>query len=232
MKNSFYKILKFEVKLNFKVWMLLLASSLGILMFIFFRFHSQNNSYIIGGTFIPIFILIASVFTLHSYSESTTKQTMSMYHLLPVSGSTKFFSKQLITFILFPIILLSLYLIFITFGDPLLFNRFNRSLISPNFEPLRTFNFYLWAHSFATFFAVIFRKHKLLYAILFGFIFLFVVPLIYGWVSKSLVDPQPYIKNGLNLIAGYLKIIFEVTYYLVPLIIYIISYRLFIKRQL
>lgn len=231
MNSSFYKILKFELKLNFKIWLLLLASSFALLTFFFFMVHADHNSFVIGGSFIPTFILISCLFTLLSYPESTTKQTMAMYHLLPASGNTKFFSKQLITFWVFPILLLLLYLVFVLVVDPLVFDRFNRSLLSPNFHPIRTLKMYLWAHSIVTLLAIILKKRKLLYTIILLFSFQTIIGIAF-FVSQLIFTNLNISFNGFFVPLNFMKELPEITHFLVPILFYLVSYRLFFKRQL
>ena len=85
MNNSFYKILKLELKLNFINWLILL----GIFAIIMVWQMTYKDSSIIGGSIIPLMILFSSLITLHSYSESTSRQSMEMYHLLPTITKSK-----------------------------------------------------------------------------------------------------------------------------------------------
>lgn len=227
MNNSFYKILKLEFKLNFTNWMILLGIFFSILVW-----PSLNkDSSVIGGSIVPTMILFSSLITLHSYSESTTRQSMEMYHLLPVSGNAKFFSKQLITLIFFPIILLGLYLFFAIVVYPLVFGESQHSLLSPNIEPEKIGLFFIWAHSFATFFAILFRKRKILYAIAAFFVFQ-IIGTIFMMIWMAIVS-----KTNENRIPGFAFSDFTSTFstiilIVIPIILYFISYRLFFRRQL
>lgn len=232
MNNSFYKVLEFEMKRNFNFWLLLLLSFLAILTYFFFKFHSQESTIIIGGSFIPMFILFSCLFTLSSYSESTNRQTMIMYHLLPASGNTKFFSKQLITFFVFPFVLLLLYLILVFIVDSLVFKKIDRTWISSNFESIRTLKMFLWAHSMATFFGIVFKKRKLLYTIILFFSVQGIIGLFFVAIQIMFHNSNISIQDFLTRIVDYMKDLPEVTHFLIPAIVYFISYRLFFKRQL
>lgn len=228
MNNAFYKILKLEFKLNYINWIIIL----GIFFLILVWQMAYKDSSIIGGSIIPIMILFSSLITLHSYSESITRQSMEMYHLLPVDRNPKFFSKQLITLVFFPIILLGLYLIFALFIYPLVFNEFQRSFLSPNIEPGKFFIFFIWAHSFATFFAILFKKRKILYAIacLFGLqiiLSITVMLLMTATINTGgTITPIDNFPNNFNGAVQTGLVIF------IPVILYLISYRLFFRRQL
>lgn len=232
MNNSFYKVLKFEMKRNFNFWLLLLLSFLAILTYIYFKLHTQENTIVIGESFISIFILFCCVFTLSSYSESSNQQTMIMYHLLPASGYTKFFSKQLITLFVFPFVLLMLYLILVFIVDSLVLKNIDRTWVSYNFELIRTFKMFLWAHSMATFFGIVFKKRKLLYAIILVFSFQWIIGLTFVLISAILDKSNTTIQDFVFRIVDYIKDLPEVVHYIAPAIFYFVSYRLFFKRQL
>lgn len=231
MKNSFYKIIKFEIKLNYRIWALILLASFAILLFFFFKFHALNNSKLLAGSFIPVFIITSCIFTLYSYTESTSKQTMGIYHSLPVSGNIKFLSKQLITFVVFPIILLLLYLLFTRSVDFLIFDRSDRNLLSTNFKPINTFLFFLTAHSIATFFAIIFKKHKLLLTIITYFCLQFIAGLFFV-IIQSVYHSSQISGEKLSSYFDFIKNLPGFTYILIPAVFYFFSYRLFFKRQL
>ena len=227
MNNSFYKILKLEFKLNFTNWMILLG-----IFFTIMVWQSLNKDFsVIGGSIVPLMILFSSLITLHSYSESTTRQSMEMYHLLPVNGNTKFLSKQLITLVFFPIILLGLYLLFAIVVYPLVFSESQSSFLSPNIEPEKIGLFFIWAHSFATFFAILFKKRKILYAIA-AFFVLQIIVMVFMLIWMASVK----MTNGMKA-PGFAFSDFTGTYstiilIAIPLILYIISYHLFFRRQL
>lgn len=229
MNNSFYKILKLEFKLNFTNWIILLGIFFTILVWL----TLNKDSSVIGGSYVPSMILFSSLITLHSYSESTTRQSMEMYHLLPVDGNTKFFSKQLITLIFFPIILLGLYLLFAIVVYPLVFGESQRSFLSPNIEPDKIGLSFIWAHSFATFFAILFKKRKILYAIAAFFVFqIIVMVFMLIWIASFKMTngtKTPEFGFFTSNSDGTFSTIILIA---IPLIFYFISYRLFFRRQL
>lgn len=231
MNTNFYKLLKFEVKQNYVHWVICILSFISIATFFTLKGYMNHIPFILKGSFIPLLLLFSSLITLHSYSESTSRQSMVMYHLLPVSRNTKFFTKQLITFIAAPLLLLAFYLFLALVINPLVAGEFNQSTLSPNLKPYKIATLFLWSHSWATFFAVIFKKRKLLFVILtyFSIQLLFMIVLIiwkFTFGNFALSAPSfAFFANpssALLLIAGIL----------IPISLYIISYRLFFKRQL
>ena len=205
-----------------------------ILLGIFFTimvWQSLNKDFsVIGGSIVPLMILFSSLITLHSYSESTTRQSMEMYHLLPVNGNTKFLSKQLITLVFFPIILLGLYLFFAIVVYPLVFGESQHSLLSPNIEPEKIGLFFIWAHSFATFFAILFKKRKILYAIAAFFVFQIIV--MSFMASLTFFSKTNEMRTPGFAFSDFTSTFSTIILIVIPLILYFISYRLFFRRQL
>lgn len=230
MNNTFYKILKFEVKQNSINWGISLLVFISITTLFTIKGYMNHKPFVIGGSFVPLLILFSSLITLYSYSESTNRQSMIMYHLLPVSCNAKFFSKQLITFIVVPLILVSIYLILAILVNPLVSGEFNQLALSPNFKPGKIALLFLWAHSFATFFAVLFKKRKLLYAFVSYFIFQFSLIIIFV-IWKSVSGGTGKIPS-FAFTANFTSALPLFTMTLIPLGLYIMSYHLFFKRQL
>ena len=226
MNNSFYKILKLEFKLNYINWTILLGIFFSILVW-----QSLNkDSSVIGGSIVPLIILFSSLITLHSYSESTTRQSMEMYHLLPVDGNTKFFSKQLITLVFFPIILLLFYLLFANAVYSLISDGFQRSFLFPNIKHDKIGLYFIWAHSFATFFAIIFKKKKILYAIAAFFVFQIIVVSIMA--SLTFFSKTNEMRTPGFAFSDFTSTFSTIILIVIPLVLYFISYRLFFRRQL
>lgn len=230
MTNTFYKTLKFEVKQNYIPWCIYLLSFIVVTTIHTIKGYWEHKPFIIGGSVIPILILCSSLITLQSYSESTSRQGMIMYHLLPISRNTKFFAKQFITFIAAPLLMLGSYLILALLVNSLVSGEFNQSVLSPNFKPAKIAFLFLWAHSFATFFAVIFKKRKLLYAI--GTYFIFQFSLILSFAIWKSISSATGKTPSFAFTADFTSSLPMVAMLVIPLGLYIISYRLFFKRQL
>lgn len=229
MNNSFIKILRFEFKLNFIHWAISLSTFIVLIAWMMIQNYIDGRPFVFGGSQIPLIILFSTFTTLHSYSESTSRQSMELYHLLPISRNSKFFSKQLITFIFFPSLLILLYILIAAFVTTI-FGESQRSMFSPNIEPVKIAMLFIWSHSLATLFAIVFKKQKLLYTIVAYFIFQFsVVIIILLWKMISGEIPFKMVPFAFTSnITGKLPIL-NVT---IAAILYIISYRLFFRRQL
>lgn len=231
MNTNFYKLLKFEIKQNYIHWVICALLFISITTLISVKDYINHTPFLLKGSFIPLLFLFSGLITLFSYSESTSRQSMIMYHLLPVSRNTKFFTKQLFTFIAAPLLLLLFYLILALVVNPLVNGEFKRSAFSPNLQPHKIAILFLWSHSWATFFAVLFKKRKLLFVILtyFGFQFLLMIAFfIWQFAFQSFGASTP----SFAFLTSSSTTLFWVAGMLIPAILYIISYRLFFKRQL
>lgn len=230
MNNAFIKIVRYELKSNYIIWIIDLLISTTLLTFI----YVQMNDYfpIVSKVLFPVFAILSIIFTINAYQESTKSQSMQMYHLIPVSRNMKFLSKQLITFATFPIILITL-----TFIITLLLNTFGQhSVVYTGLESSEHSFFFLlkvWLlfHSIATFFALVFKKNKILYSILatigfkivlgillFSFFWLFNI----GDITRSMDE----------LSISQIGKIPEIGTLFIVAFLYGISYHLFFRRQL
>ena len=227
-------MLKFELKSNYMMWLFYIVSF--VALFSFLSYHSGIIPFF-DEKCLPIITLITFVFTINSYQESVRQQTMQMYHLIPVSKNIKFFSKQFITLIAFPLILYFFALIctsVLTFTTdlPPSTGSFRISVAGQlSTSSLSLFIMFILSHSICTFFAIIFKKNKVLYAILvyFGFKFsLGIILLAAFWLmgikntSVGLFSITPYPSGDwVPIGSGLLLIVF-----------YGLSYHLFLRRQL
>lgn len=180
----------------------------------------------------PIFGFLICLFTLNSYQESTKSQSMQMYHLIPVSRNTKFFSKQFITLIAYPLalivtttIFIGVIRIFVTVPD--MFRAIHSTPDIPDSVNITGKNLlviWLLGHSVSTFFAILFKKNKILYSFLVYFCFQFIMSIFLivfftGGKSPGIVFSQ----NRSWIEAGTLP---------AAAIFYGLSYHLFFRRQL
>jgi hypothetical protein len=232
MNNSFIKILRFELRLNYMMWIYNLVIATALLTMLYFSIQGIQQHPIVSGVLFPILILLTCIFTINSYQESTKSQTMQMYHLLPVSRNIKFFSKQFITLIAFPLSLFILTVasigiirIFVSSPEVLVESGSNdKSLIY-------LLIFWIVAQSISTFFAVSFKKNKILYSILVYFCFKFLMFLI------MILIFQGYFKtSGFLFLQSfdyqYQKVWLMMGLLFLSAVFYSISYRLFFRRQL
>ena len=222
MNHPFVKMLRFEWKSNYAEWIFyfLISIALPILL-------KGINPYI----FLPFYIFIGFVFTINSYKESITKQSMQMYHLLPISGNLKFLSKQFITFFAFPITLLFLVLIYTILTKAWDTNAPYVFISDVSHPTLLLGIIWIFGHSVCTFFAIAFKKNKILYAFLayFGFRLLMSV-LALTIFSIFGIDPganffKNLAKHDIDFVGVTALLFFSAVFYS-------ISYRLFFRRQL
>lgn len=233
MNHTFYKLLKFECKLNFIHWIIIVASFVVLITGMIFNEYivDRSSKIVIGGSIIPLIILFSGLLTLHSYSESTNRQSMEMYHLLPVSGNIKFFTKQFFTVLIFPLILLFLYLLVAEITQFIVLEKYRNTLFSPNIKPGKIAMQFILMHAFATFLAIVFKKRKLLYTIAAFFLFQLIMGIsiiMRHAISGNL--PPKVIKTS-TLSESFVDT-FPLIIIAISVILYIISYRLFYRRQL
>lgn len=232
MNNSFYKILKFEFKQNILNWAILV--SIFVLLVIWYMFQNyidgSSTSFDFRGSAVPLTIIFLGLITLHSYTESTNRQSMEMYHLLPVSRNRKFFTKQFITALVFPLLLLIIYLIIATIANLFVLEKYSGVLFSPNIKPHLVAILFITGHALSTIFAIVFKKNKLMYAtVTFLALFIGITMLVTSY--KSIFGVTPLVlklmimPNQLNDLSMGVPFIF-------PIVLYFISYRLFFRRQL
>lgn len=233
MNHTFYKLLKFECKLNFINWTIIVSTFIIIMAGMIFNKFIDDHSpkIVIGGSIIPLIILFSGLLTLHSYSESTNRQSMEMYNLLPVAGNIKFFTKQFFTVLIFPLVLLFLYLLVAKISQLFVLEKYGSTLFSPNIKPEKIATQFILMHAFATFFAIVFKKRKLLYTIAAFFFFqLIMVICIIIWHAISGNLPPKVIKPS-TLTESFADT-FPLIIITISIILYFISYRLFYRRQL
>jgi hypothetical protein len=186
---------------------------------------------VIAQVIIPLFILLTWIFTINSYQESTKNQSLQLFHLIPIAGNTKFFSKQLITLIAFPMALFILTAIFIGIirlfvDDQEVFDTSNSFYSQRKYSPI----FWFFGQSICTFFAIIFKKNKMWYSIISYFGFRFALGLV---LSVFMLFGIENISTSLFFLTSHLSenwILYGFPIF--TLIFYFISYHLFFRRQL
>lgn len=232
MNHPFLKMLKFELKSNYMLWIFYIV--LFVALFTFLSYHSGIYPFF-DEKYLPIIALFTFIFTINSYQESVRQQTMQMYHLIPVSRNIKFFSKQFITLIAFPLILYFLAFIctsvlaFVTDLPPSS-GRFSIS-VANQLSASSLFIMLILSHSICTFFAIIFKKNKIRYALLsyIGFkVALGIILLTAFWLmgikntSINFFSLTSYPSGDWVAIGSLLLLI----------VFYGLSYHLFFRRQL
>jgi len=230
MNNPVVKMLKYELKSNSIIWIFNLVISATLLTFIYVQMNGHNL--IISKVLFPIFALLSGIFTINAYQESTKSQSMQMYHLIPVSRNMKFLSKQLITFAAFPIIL-----IILTFIFTLLMNSFGQhSIVYSGPESDEHSFFFLltvWVlfHSVATFFAIVFKRNKVLYSILSIFVFKLALGILL-LTTFVLLGIKSTDSMNLFSLTSFPFEMSEIAVVFIVAFLYGISYHLFFRRQL
>ncbi len=230
MNHPFIKMLKFEWKANRKMWIIITSIGMVLLTLLSLTRSSINTmlSY-------SLFYLLTMIFTLLGYQESTNNQSMTMYHLIPEERNIKFWSKIFITLIAFPsalyifgsLVLSPLMSVFTRTSSPNQSSELFSVMANSSQIIILLIAFWFFSQSASTLIAIIFKKYKILYAILvyWGFQLLMTpVILIGSFIPARSVSTmhQPFAPISL-----YILLVIALT-----LVIYGISYRLFFRRQL
>lgn len=219
------------------MWLYNLIIGTGLLITLYFSNNNQNS--ILPVFLFPVFLFLTWIFTINSYQESVKSQSMQMYHLIPISGNTKFISKQLITLIAYPLILtlitaliIGIVRILIDAPDAAnLIDHPSKASVKNSMTGLNLILFWIFGHALSTFFAIIFRKNKILYALLVYFGFQFSLSIIMIIYVKTLNlkngDKVPGFLDKLNL-GDWIGAVFIIG----SAVLYSISYNKFFRRQL
>lgn len=228
MNRPFVKMLQFEFKLNYMEWIFHLIFVIPFTLLIIFPLQNKHTFFNSGDIF-PICIFISWLFTINSYQESTKSQMMRTYHLIPVSLNMKFFSKQLITFIVFPLLLSFLMFICVSISD--VFTTDNSSVRAPLQNYLSLYSLlviWIFGHSVCTLIANIFKKkNKIRYAISVYFFYFVTIAFL-----KKYFEFEFSIKSFFDFSRESFQLYHLGLLSLLILIFYGLSYRLFIRRQL
>jgi len=238
MNHPFVKMLRFELKSNYITWLFNMVIGIGILTTMYFQGDMHNSIRDIFMFIYPMFLILTWIFTINSYQESIKNQPMQMYHLIPVPRNTKFFSKQFITLIAYPFVLIAATAIFIGIirifiNAPYAFQELNiASHASITNEPSSMVLLVIWicGHSISTFFAIIFKNRKNLYALLFVIGFQFILG-----IAGAIFISNLNFKNATDLpalINQNVEVWLVSILLIISIIFYTISYRLFFRRQL
>lgn len=232
MNPSFIKMLRFEYKSNHTLWIYSLIIAFSILGIFFYTMSKSSNIFGFKDLYFILFSMITWLFTLHSYQESTTNQSMQMYHLISVSRHVKFFSKQFITLVAFPMILIVASCLIIA-----VINLFNLAkedvlVIFREVKVLLWILIWILGQSISTLLAIVFKKNKILYALLVYLvtrIVLGIVVLILVFTFKSLgfLESSHFSDNK-----SFWELIGLTGVLAITVLFYSISYHLFFKRQL
>ncbi len=227
MNNPIIKILKFEFGTNYRLWTMKLFVAISLMLTVYYLTYNQHNPSKVFDFEFFVFAIATLNFTFKSYQESVKNQSMQIYHLLPVSQSTKFFSKQVITIFTFPFLILVVYLILVSVTNIIIDRPFMFSNILASEKLLPLVIFWILGHSISTFFAIFFKRNKSLYSVIIMIVMLTSVAAINRFVT-ILFDIDYFIA----VTGSPLTIVPESVSYILPIILYIASYRLFTRRQL
>lgn len=231
MNHPFIKMLRFEWKSNYMMWIFNLLISLSLILMFVLTISNSSDPKGIKDIYLILFALVTWLFTLNSYQESTKSQTMQMYHLIPISRNVKFLSKQFITFFAFPVTLISATFIFVSVVT-FLKETDQPFEIWPSLQKaINWLIIWIIGHSISTFFAIIFKKNKVLYSMLTYFVLKFGIAtlmFIFMFALKSFDFQTPFRYSQNN----YLEIIGVIGILTLTTIFYGLSYHLFFRRQL
>ncbi len=226
MKHSLLKILRFEFKSNYMMCVYVLFVSTLLMLFSLSTIRESDKPHAFDILF-PIFAISTLYFTCNFYQESLKKQTLQMYHLLPVSQNTKFFSKLFISVFVFPVIVLSVFIILMSIHNIVFSDKQWAVELPPSKHFLMTTSLWILCHSICTFFAIIFKRHKALYSVITISLIILTIAILDKAINElfglSFVEPLLYGK------ATHLT---STVSYIFPIVLYIISYHLFKRRQL
>jgi len=226
MNHSSLKILRFEFKSNYMMCVYVLFVSILLMLFSLSTIREPEKPHAFDILF-PIFTLTTMYFTWNSYQESLKMQTFQMYHLLPISLNTKFFSKLFITFIVFPALVLSVFIILISIHNTILSDKQWVIELPTEKHLLMASSLWILCHSICTFFAIVFKRNKALYSVITISLIILTIALLDKAINElfgiSIVDPLLYGKA--NPLTSTLSNIF-------PVVLYMVSYHLFKRRQL
>lgn len=232
MNPSFIKMLRFEYKSNFTLWIYSLIIAFSILAIFFYTMSNSSNIFGFKDLYLILFSMITWLFTLHSYQESTTNQSMQMYHLISVSRHVKFFSKQFITLVAFPMILIVATCFIIAVINLFNLGKEDMWVIFREGKILLWILIWILGHSISTLLAIVFKKNKILYALLVYFvtrIVLGIVVIILITTFKSLGFMESFHFSDNKSFWEMLGLTGGLT---IALLFYGISYHLFFRRQL
>ena len=243
MNHPFIQMLRFEFKLNRKMWIIMTTISIVLLAIL---------NFLISQVFQPVIFsflyLISLLFTLLSYQETTNQQSLNLYHLIPVNQNIKFLSKIFITLFAFPVLVLALSYLFTFFGKMANYGDISHSQTSLIWETLSSSKIinlmcvgWLFCQSGSTLVAIVFKKYKLLYAMLIYFgIQLFLSPIILIASFKPIVtnttrsaqvvqqsSSAQVMQQPSNSVIWIISLLVVVS-----IVLFGISYRLFIRRKL
>lgn len=219
-------MLRFEFKSNYLMSIFILLVSILLMLFSLSTLSVSDPRPVFDILF-PIFAFPTWYFTWNAYQESLKMQTLQMYHLLPVSLNTKFFSKLFITVIVFPVLVLSVFIILKSIHNTV----FSDNPWVVEFPTLKHFwmvlTLWILCHSICTIFAIVFKRNKALYSLITISVFILSVIILDKMTEKlfgfSVVDPL--LNEKANPVSS-------VVSYVLPVVLYISSYRLFTRRQL
>lgn len=232
MNPTFIKMLRFEWKSNFTLWIFNLIIAFSVLGMYLYTMSVSSNPSGLNDIYFLIFCFLTWLFTLYSYQESTSSQSMQMYHLISVSRNVKFLSKQFITMVGFPFVLLTGTFILIFIINIFHLGKGQLGLFPDSGKAMIWIGTWLFGHSISTLLAIVFKKNKILYAILTFFITrlalgMVILVLVFIFSSMELPDIFIFIKNN-----PFWKIIGLMGVLALAALIYGISYHLFFRRQL
>lgn len=225
-------MIKFEAKANKAMWVIF--SSIGVILIAFFNLW---NITMFKPLIFSLIFLLTLIFTLLSYQESTNKQSMNMYHLIPINQNIKFWVKIVITLIAYPLLLLIANELFNFISklfphdnrgngiDNMLWNIFSSQYMMRIFVVI-----WFFLLSASTLLAIVFKKFKVIYAILVYYIMQILMAPISGIFllvfrnQLQLNEPNIHPSNPLAWIFAVL--------FCLSIVLFVISFKLFKRRQI
>ena len=220
-------MLRFEFKSNYTMWAMKLLVIVSLMLAVYYSTNNQYNTSYVFDLGFCVFAIATWNFTFNSYQKSVKNQSMQMYHLLPVSQIIKFFSKQIITFFAFPFLILLVYFILVSVVNVFIDRPLMGSNVPTSEKLLAVSIFWILGHSISTFFAILFKKNKKLYSVI------TIIVIVTLLASINLIVTKLFDTDYFIAVTGSpLTIVPESVAYILPVILYVASYHLFIRRQL
>jgi len=159
--HSFLKMIQLELKTNKKNWAIYLT--VGVLSILVFELSNEEFYSFFS---LLIFIFSTNALTLSLFSESSGSLITRQYYLLPVHANIKFFSKLILSFVVFPLLLSALTIVIIELWHLLIEPSIKKLWVQFLTRLPTTFlSFWLFSQSASALLGVLFKRKNTIYAL-------------------------------------------------------------------
>ena len=191
--NRLKNLLIRQISVNYRTWLIATGAITGFVMFVGtlnLIFDVENlDAESIFGFVLPVFFIGGFIFTSMIFSELHSPHRGYLYLMLPASALEKLVSAWLVTSVLYVLFasciiwLINLYFIFIA---EVFTTKYVELVNLFSFDILKIFGIYMVFQSIFFLGAVYFRKINFLKTILSGFVFVVIITVYSGLLSKLL----------------------------------------------